>query len=341
MNIELLRKLCNAFGPSGMEDEVRDIIIEEIKDHCERYEIDKVGNLIVYKKGKKSSDKKILISAHMDEVGFMIRKIDDEGYAYCEEVGGVEKEVVGGKRIMIGQCGKKKEFAVVCAKAIHLQKAEERGVCIPIHEMYIDLGCESYEETAAKISVGDEAVFMPNFELFGNGLVKSKALDDRAGCAVLIELIKQELPIDVVFAFVTCEENGLRGAIPLSVRERPDYAIVVETTTAADIPGTPEGEECCKVREGAVISHMDGGTIYDKELFKKVLEVCEKNEVKHQVKNFVAGGNDSRAYQQYAGGSKVAAISVPTRYLHSPASVASIDDIESVKSAVYSLLETF
>jgi len=338
MNIELLKKLCNAYGPSGMEDEVRDIIIDEIKDYCDSYEVDKVGNLIAFKKGIKDTGKKILLSAHMDEIGFMIRKLTEEGYAYCDEIGGVEREVVGGKRILIGT---QKELGVICAKAIHLQKQEERGVCIPIEEMYIDLGCESFEELSEKISIGDEAVYVPNFEEFGNGMIKSKAIDDRVGCAILIELLKEELPCDTYFAFVTCEENGLRGAIPLSFKLKPDIAIVVEATTAADIPGTPEGQECCKVREGAVISHMDGGTIYNKELFKKAVDTFEEKKIKYQVKNFVAGGNDSRAYQQYSGGSKVAAISVPVRYIHSPASVAAIEDIENTKNAVSALLETF
>lgn len=336
MNIALLKNLCNAFGPSGMEDEVRDIIINEIKEHCDSYKVDKVGNLVAFKKGVQTSDKKILLSAHMDEIGFMIRKLTDEGYAYMEEIGGVEKAVVGGKRIVIGD---NRTLGVVCAKAIHLQKPEERGVCIPINEMYIDLGCESKEELEKLISVGDEVVFEPNFEEFGSGFIKSKAIDDRAGCFILCELLKKELPYDTYFAFVTCEENGLRGAIPLSFGLRPDVAIVVEATTAADIPGTPEGLECCKVRSGAVISHMDNGTIYDKELFQKGITACENKQIKYQVKNHVAGGNDSRAYQQYSGGCKVAAISVPVRYLHSPCCVASLEDIESTKDAVFALLE--
>ncbi len=337
MNIELLKKLCNAFGPSGIEDEVRDIIIEEIKDYCTDLKIDKVGNIIAFKKGKKDTGKKVLVSAHMDEIGFMIRTLSEEGYAYCEEIGGVEKAVVGGKRIVIGD---KRQFGVVCAKAIHLQKAEERGVCIPIHEMYIDLGCESLEEISSLISIGDEAVFAPNFEEFGNGMIKSKALDDRAGCYILTELIKKDLPCDTYFAFVTCEENGLRGAIPLSFNLQPDVAIVVEATTAADLPDTPDGEECCKVREGAVISHMDRSTIYDKDLFQNGIKAFEDKNIKYQVKNFVAGGNDARAYQQFAGGSKVTALSVPVRYIHSPCCVASIEDIENTQKAVFAMLET-
>ncbi len=336
MNLELLKKLCNAFGPSGMEDEVREIIIEEIKDNCDSYKIDKVGNLIAFKKGKKDTGKKILLSCHMDEIGFMIRSFSHDGYAYFDEIGGVERSVVGGKRLIIGE---NKLFGVVCAKAIHLQKAEERGVCIPIDEMYIDVGCETKEDVVSKLSIGDEAVFIPNFEEFGNGLIKSKAIDDRAGCYILIELLKKDLPCDTYFAFVTCEENGLRGATPLSFGLKPDVAIIVEATTAADLPDTPPGEECCKIRNGAVISHMDGGTIYDKDLFKKGISVFEEKGIKHQVKNFVAGGNDSKAYQQNSGGCKVAALSVPVRYLHSPASVAALEDIKSVEDAVFAMLE--
>jgi endoglucanase len=337
MNMDYLKKLCNAYGPSGMEDEVREIIIEEIKNHCDSYRVDKVGNLIAFKKGKKDSGKKILISAHMDEVGFMICNFSKDGYAYFDEIGSVEKAVVGGKRIIIGE---NKVFGVVCAKAIHLQKAEERGVCIPINEMYIDIGAETEEAARAKISIGDEAVFIPNFEEFGNGFIKSKAIDDRAGCYILTELLKKDLPCDTYFAFVTCEENGLRGSTPLSFGINPDVVIVVEATTAGDIPGTPEGQECCKVREGAVISHMDNGTIYDKELFRQAIATFEEKGIKYHVKNFVAGGNDSRAYQQCSGGAKVAALSVPTRYIHSPTSVAAIEDIENTEKAVFALLET-
>lgn len=325
--INLTKKLCNLYGPSGIEDEVREAIIEEISPHCEKLYTDKVGNLIAYKKGKKATARPMMFAAHMDEVGFMIQYISDDGYLYFDTIGGIDNSVIGGRRIVLGD---NRLLGVVASKAIHLQKPEERGMCIPISEMYIDIGCTDKETAKKHISVGDCGVFVPNFEEFGDGFIKSKAIDDRFGCAVLCEMIKEEREYDTIFVFTVCEETGCRGAQTAAYALNPECCVVIESTTAGDLNGVAVERRACAVGEGAVLTVMDGGTIYDKGLLDKALTLAKDNGVKHQIKNTVAGGNDSRAFQTTAKGSKVLAISAPVRYIHSASCVAKISDLEDV-----------
>lgn len=325
--INLTEKLCNLFGPSGAEDAVRDSILEEIKPYCDDIKVDRNGNIIVHKKGKKSVDKPILFSAHMDEVGLMIRYISDDGYLYFDTIGGIDNSVLGGKRVVIGD---NRLLGVIASKAVHLQKTEERGVCIPISEMYIDIGCTTKEEAKKYVSVGDCACFVPNFELFGEGMIKAKAIDDRFGCAILCQMIKEDREYDTDFAFTVCEEVGCRGASTVAYALCPEKSVVIESTTAGDIPSASVTTRACGVGEGAVISIMDGGTVYDRPFVDEAIALAKANDVSYQIKNTIAGGNDSRAFQQSAFGSKVLAISAPVRYIHSSGSIAKISDMESV-----------
>lgn len=327
--LELLKRLCNTFGPSGYEDEVRDIIISEIKDFATEYRIDAVGNLIVFKKGKKKPSYKRLFSAHMDEVGFMITHIDSDGYASIEPVGGIDRRVVAGRRVTVGDS---RILGVIAAKPIHLQPPEERGVCIPIDKSYIDIGAHSEKETKQYFDVGDLACFMPNFEYFGDGGIKSKAIDDRFGCAVLVEMIKSELEYDTYFAFCICEETGCRGALGTAFSEKADFVCVVEATTAGDIHGAPRSQYGCIQGEGAVISFMDGGTVYDKDLVRNVMALAKENGIKAQLKSLAVGGNDAQAYQRVPRATKVLAVSAPARYIHSPMSTVKISDLEDIRS---------
>ena len=327
--LTLLEKLCNAFGPSGYEDEVRAIIIDEIKDYATSYRVDAVGNLIVFKKGRKVPSYKRLFSAHMDEVGFMITHIDKDGYACIDSVGGIDRRVVAGRRVIVGD---KRVNGVIAAKPIHLQPAAERGICIPVEKSYIDVCTNSAEETEKLFGIGDLASFVPNFELFGDGRVKSKAIDDRFGCAVLADMIKTDLEYDTYFAFCICEETGCRGALGVAFSEKADFVCVVEATTAGDIHGAPKSQYGCIQGEGAVISFMDGGTVYDKELVRRIMTLAEENGIKAQLKNLAVGGNDAQAYQKVPCATKVLAVSAPARYIHSPAATAKISDLEDIRA---------
>lgn len=330
-----LKKYCDALSPSGMEQEIRDIIIADIAPYCE-YEVDPCGNLIAFKKGKKRRDKKVVFAAHMDEVGFMVSFIDEDGYIYFGEIGGIDRRVVSGRRVTFCESGVK---GVVASKAIHLQPMSERGICEPVSSMRIDIGCTSREEAEKYVGIGDCCVFSPNYEEFGDGFIRSKALDDRFGCAVLVSMIKEELEYDTYFAFNTCEEVGCDGALEVAYRLRPDVAVIIEATTAGDMPGTPKHRRACALREGAVLSFMDGGTIYNRPFFDYACKLAEEKGIKYQAKNVVAGGNEARAFQSTGSGAKVLAISAPTRYIHSESNVLCKDDITAVRDLAWAINE--
>lgn len=334
--IKTLKKYCNCISPSGSEDTIRELIINDIKDIATSWEVDCLGNLTAFKKGKRIPTKKILISAHMDEVGFMMKYISDDGYIYFDPIGGIDPRVVAGRRVVIGE---QRITGVITSKAIHLQKPSEKGICVPISEMMIDIGCTDKESCEKLIQIGDVATFMPNFEIIGDSIIKSKAIDDRFGCALLVLLMHQELEFDTHFAFLTCEEVGTDGAKEVGHRLRPDIALIIEATTAGDIVDVPKSRQACTLRGGAVLSHMDGGTIYDKALVDYVKQTAEINHIKYQLKNVIAGGNDSYSYQKSGNGTRVIAISAPTRYLHSASNVAAVDDLNEIKELVFALLE--
>ena len=325
--IKYLKKYCDILAPSGMEDALRTQIIKDIKDSGCTYNTDSVGNLIVFKQGKNRRNKKVLISAHMDEVGFMITKIDDDGYLRFNMVGGIDRRVVSGKRIVFCESGIQ---GLVSSKSIHMQTPEERGKCEPLTEMYIDIGATSREQASKYVSIGDCAVFMPNYTELGNGLICSKAIDDRFGCAVLVAMINSDLEYDTYFAFNTCEEVGCDGAKVVAHFLQPDIVIALESTTAGDVAGIPENKCACKVGNGAVLSIMDRSTIYSKELLELAVSAAEEKNINWQYKNVIAGGNEAGVYQRSAAGAKVLAISAPTRYIHSQSNIAALADMEAV-----------
>ena len=334
--LTLLEKYCSAFEPSGMEDEVRGLIAADVAPYADELRTDRSGNLIAFKKGRKPRTEKLLFSAHMDEVGFMVTHISEDGFAYFGTIGGIDPRVVAGKRVVLGD---KRLPGVIAAKAIHMQKPEERGVPAPVDEMFIDIGCISEENTKALVSVGDCAVFAPNYEAFGDGFIKSKAIDDRFGCAVLVKLLQSELEYDTYFAFCTAEEVGCRGAATVGQAIGAGTVIVLEATTAGDIPGAPKSRVACRVGAGAVVSFMDGGTVYPRELIELAMATAGEKGIRAQLKELVAGGNDASAYQRAAAGARVLALSAPVRYIHSACSVAKIDDLEQVYALANALAE--
>lgn len=230
----LLEKLCTADGISGYEDAVRSIILKEVKPHADAIKIDNIGNLIVFKKGRKTSEKKLLISAHMDEVGFIVTDITKDGFIKFAAVGGIDRKAAFAKQVRIG---KNKIAGTVDSKPIHLLKADERKKNPPIDSLYIDIGAKDKKNAEKYVKLGDMICFDSPYEN-KDGRIIGKALDDRFGCLVLIEMLRSELPYDMYFSFVVQEEVGLRGAKVAAYAVNPDSAIVVESTTASDIPFT-------------------------------------------------------------------------------------------------------
>lgn len=334
--LELIKKLSLLNGTSGREDEVRAFIIDEVKDFADSIETDPLGNLIVFKKGKMTPKNRIMLDAHADEVGFMITNINSDGTLGFERIGGIDKRVMIGRAVTVGDNGIN---GVIGIKPIHFVKGDDR-LAMP-EKMYIDIGADTAQEAEKLVSPGDCAYFNSDFVEFGDGFIKGKALDDRAGCAILINMIKSELPYDMYFNFATGEEVGLGSAGTAAYRINPDYAIVVETTTASDLADVPENKKVCKLGEGAVISFMDRRTIYPKKLFDRVFELAKRDGIKAQVKSAVAGGNNAGIIHKTVGGIKTITVSMPCRYLHSPSCVLKIEDIIESEKIIRALAEDF
>lgn len=321
----MLKDLCLLNGTSGREDAVRNYIIEKINDKCE-YSVDVLGSVIAFKKGKKAPDKKVLVAAHTDEVGFIITDITDDGYLRFAPVGGIDAAVVLGRRVDIN--GIK---GVVGAKAVHLLSDDEKKNEPAFDKLAIDIGAADKAEAEKAVSLGDCAYFASDYCEFGDGFIKSKALDDRIGCMLMIELINSDLEYDTYFCFNVQEEVGLRGSGCSAYAVKPDVAVILESTTAADIDGVTGGDKCCVLGKGPVVSFMDGRTIYDKQIFDLAFEVAKENNIKIQTKTKIAGGNDAGAIQKSGAGCRVAAVSLPCRYIHSGSSVVKIGDIEETR----------
>lgn len=332
---ELLKKLCLVNGVSGNESRVRDFILSEISGYCE-YRVDPLGNVIAEKKGKSAAKNKVMVSAHMDEVGMVVTSVKSDGTLTVSPVGGIDPRVAVGRPVFVGDSD---IYGVIGAKAVHNLSADEKKTAPKFDTLYVDIGAEDKADSEQLVAPGDFVHFSSEFISFGDDFIKGKAIDDRFGCAVMIDLIKSELPYDCTFTFVVQEEVGLRGSRTAAFSVDPDFAIVLEATTAADIPLASGEKRCCELGRGAVVSYMDRSTIYDKELYGISRKIASENEIKWQTKTMVAGGNDSGAIHISRGGVRTIAISAPCRYLHSPSCVVKLSDLEDCERLAGLMLE--
>jgi putative aminopeptidase FrvX len=328
--LDLIKRLCNASGVSGNEKAIAQIITQEIKDFAE-IKNDRLGNIIAFKKGKNAAKTRLMLCAHMDEVGLIITTITDKGLLKFDTVGGIDPRAIAGRRVLVGG---NSIAGVLGVTAMHLVGSAELKNAPSIDKLYIDIGTSSKNEAEKIVSVGDVVVFESEFIKFGDGFIKAKAIDDRIGCAMLIEMIKSDIEYDTFFAFTVQEEVGSRGAKTATFAIKPEVAIVLEATTAADIPFVDEHKKVCFVGQGPVLSFMDKGTIYDRGLYKLACETAVQDGISHQPKLAVAGGNDAASVHITGEGVKTLAISLPCRYLHTASCVIKYSDaLESLKLA--------
>ncbi len=322
----LLKELCSLCAPSGCEDEARRFIIEKIRAEVPEAEItvDTMGGVIAHKRGE---GKKVMVAAHIDEVGFIVSGFTDDGFVRFKTVGGIMTTVLVSKKVLLGE---KKVPGIIGSKAVHLQSREERKKPASMKELYIDIGAKDKAEAEKLLSLGDYGVFAGEYTEFGDGLVKSRALDDRAGCAVMLELMKKTYKNDMYFAFTVQEEVGLRGAIIAARRIEPDLALVLEGTTCNDVHGAKPHQTVTKLGGGAVMTAMDSAAVSDRRYFEMIKEVAEREGIPLQIKRTGAGGTDAGSIQRSGAGVKTAVLAVPCRYIHSPVSVMSKRDLESL-----------
>ncbi|MDR3310979.1 MAG: M20/M25/M40 family metallo-hydrolase, partial [Oscillospiraceae bacterium] len=311
---ELLRELCALPGVTGDEGAVRDAITAMVQPHADEVTVDALGNLTVVKKGAKRSKAKLIFAAHMDEVGVIVTRVTDDGYLKFAALGGIDKRVLPGKRIFFGGTQ-----GVIGLKPPHLSELSEREKPIDISDLYIDIGAADADDAKKLAAVGDTGTFGAEFLTLGENLVRSKAIDDRVGCAALVKLIRSELPLDATFVFTVQEEAGTRGAAVAANRLGADIAVIIEGTTAADLAGVSDAKRVCKLGAGAVSPFMDGGSIYDRGLWNLVRETAAANGIAWQTKEYISGGTDASAFQKSGTGAKVVGIAAPVRNLHSAA----------------------
>ena len=345
---ELIVELSSIFGPTGCEDRVSKAIKNVIDKYCDKTVLDRMENLIgKISLGNAEKRKRLMLSAHIDEVGFMIEQINGEGMLTFDTVGGIDASVLAGKNVLVGN---EEKFirGVICSKAIHHKSRGERGEATDREKLYIDIGASSKADAEKLVSVGDFATFdLSSDNLFfgkDKNTIKCKALDDRMGCAALIEIMKRvvsekpDIDLDIYFCFTVREETGYSGAGVVAERIMPDYSIVFESTAIGDIPTAQDSKRVAEVSKGAVISIADRATIYDKELIDLAFALAKEKNIPLQVKRYLSGGNDAGHIHKSGVGVRSLAISVPTRYLHSPTCVAHFDDYLSAKNIGYALL---
>jgi putative aminopeptidase FrvX len=320
--LELVEKLTNASGTSGGENEVRTIILSQIKPHVDHYHIDALGNILAIRKGKGKNVLRIMLSAHMDEVGGMILDAGQDGLYRFELVGKVSIHHLVGKLVEVG---KGHLQGVIGCKPIHLLKSNELNQAIPIDSLRIDLGPEG----GSKASLGDRFCFSTKFINYGE-LILAKALDDRLGVAVLIEMIKTKPEnIELLAAFTVQEEIGLRGARVAAYALDPQLAIALDATNACEMPDWDDQENIhynSRIGHGAVIYIADGATLSDPRLIRHAVMTAERLGIPYQFRQPGGGNTDAGAIHKSRAGVPSLTISIPIRNIHTPISIARIDD---------------
>lgn len=332
---ELLKNLTEAVGVSGAEKEVRLLIRDLIADHVDEWHVDTMGNLIAIKKGTGESNMRVLVDAHMDEVGLMVTGFDSNGTLKFEAVGGFDDRTLLGKVVQVGP---KKVMGVIGGRPVHLSTAAQRNTIVSRSNMRIDIGAKDKEMANKKVKLGDRAAFVTKYEELGTTAV-AKSFDNRAGCAALIEILRQRpYPFDLIATFSVQEEVGLRGANVAAYGIDPDVALILECTPAYDLPNKNDVSPNVALGKGPSIYVMDSGTIQDPKLVSFIMKTANGHDIPYQIRQPGGGGTNTAVMQRTRRAIPAATIAVPGRYAHSPVMMINLDDYANVvKLATFTL----
>lgn len=327
INLKLLKEICEVAGAPGHEQRIREIVLREIKPLVDEVTIDNMGNVYAIKKGK--DKKRVMIGAHMDEIGFMVTHIDDKGFVRFHTLGGFDPKTLTAQRVIIH--GKKDVIGVMGSKPIHVMSAEERTKLPKTTDFFIDLGMNK-KEVEKIVSVGDPITRERGLIEMGN-CVNCKSLDNRLAVFILIETLKnlktKKVPFDIYGVFTVQEEVGIRGANVAALEIKPDFGFGLDTTIAFDVPGAKPEEIITSLGEGTAIKIMDSSTICDYRMVKFMEQTAKKHKIKYQKEILTAGGTDTAGIQRMnPGGAIAGAISIPTRHIHQVIEMADKDDIK-------------
>ncbi len=327
INVDLLSKICELPGAPGFEQRIRAYVIEQVTPHVDEVYTDAMGNVIAKLKGK-SSDKRVMAAAHMDEIGFIVTHIDDEGFIRFHTLGGFDPKTLTSQRVIVH--GKKDVMGVMGSKPIHLMTPEERGKKMAIKDYFIDTGMKK-EQVEALVQVGDPITRDRGLIIMGN-CVNCKSIDNRVSVYILLEALKEmksgEIPFDFYGVFTVQEEIGLRGAIAAARHINPDFGFGIDTTIAFDTPGAQPQEKVTSLGDGTAIKVMDSSTICDYRMVKYMREQATAAGIKWQTEVLPAGGTDTAGIQRYGTNGAIAgAVSIPTRHIHQVIEMADMSDI--------------
>ncbi len=331
---ELLAKLCNAYGISGYEDGIREIMLKEL-GKCGETEADRFGNVIC-KKG--SGGPKIMLAAHMDEVGLLVKYIDDKGYIRFLDMGGIDDATLPAREVKIlTETGAIK--GIIGFKPPHLKKEDsERKKAMKLEDMYIDTGLDK-DEVKKKVQIGDPIVFDAVFTDFGNNNVMGKALDNRAGCAVLIEVMKRlkDFKGTVYGVATTQEEIGLKGARTSTFKIKPDFALALDVGISGDTPDIKEDESGIKLAGGPAITVVESsgrGMVPSSKVKKHLIKCARDAKIPYQLEATKGGMTDGAIIYMSNEGVLTGGVSIPTRYIHAPTGIANLQDMENAVKLV-------
>lgn len=339
IDIPLLKTLCETPGAPGFEHLIREVVSKEVKDHVDELKTDNLGNLLAIKRAKGGSAKSVMLAAHLDEIGFMVTHIDDEGFIRFHTLGGFDPKTLTAQRVIIH--GKEDIIGVLGTKPIHVMSQEERNKIVKTQDFFIDCGL-SKEEVESVVSVGDPITRQRDLIEMGN-CVNSKSLDNRVSVYVLIEVLKQleETDVDVYAVFTVQEEVGIRGAQVAAHHINPDFGIAIDTTIAYDLPGAQPYEKVTSLGKGTAIKIMDSSTICDPRMVSYLKATANKHKVSWQPEVLTAGGTDTAGVQRTGkNGSIAGAVSIPTRHLHQVIEMANKNDIADCVNLLVNALPT-
>ena len=327
INVELLSKTCETAGAPGFENRVRELVLSNIKPHVDSIEIDNMGNVIALKKGK-SDAKKVMIGAHMDEIGFIVTHVDPNGFVKFHPLGGFDPKTLTSQRVIIH--GKKDIIGVMGSKPIHVMTPEEKNKVPKITDYYIDLGIDK-KEVDKIVKVGDSITRQRELIEMGD-CVNCKSLDNRIAVFILMEVLgKMDQPAyDTYAVFTVQEEVGIRGAQVATQKIQPDFGFGLDTTIAYDVPGAAEHEKITSLGKGVAIKIMDASTICDTRMVSFMQKQADSNKISWQNEILTAGGTDTASIQRMTpGGSIAGAFSIPTRHIHQVIEMVHKSDVKN------------
>ncbi|HII83571.1 MAG TPA: M42 family metallopeptidase [Methanobacterium subterraneum] len=337
---QILEKLSNAYGVSGFEDDVRNLMMEELKGHVDDLDVDNMGNLIATKKGKPDG-KKVMLAAHMDEIGLIVRYIDKEGFIKFSKLGGINDQMLLNQEVYIHSNGEK-ILGVIGSKPPHRMKAAEKKKPVQYENMFIDIGASDKENAEEMVNVGDPITIKQKFAELKNDLVMGNAMDNRVGCAILLEVMKRARSDATIYGVGTVQEEvGLKGARTAAYRINPDMALALDVTISGDHPGMKEEDAPAKAGKGPCIILTDAsgrGIITHPQVKELLIQVADEEEIPYQLEVSEGGTTDATAIHLTREGIPTGVISPPSRYIHTPVSVVNIKDVENAVKLILAVL---